>query len=98
MAFYDPKKEESKSQPFLFTLSTCVHCKGAKKLLKDLDMPFHYVDVDQLSDGEMNEALEEMSGYNPAQTFPTIIGAGKVIVGFRPDDIEQMVAKLKSAK
>jgi len=98
MVFYDPKKEESKSQPFLFTLSTCVHCKRAKKLLHDLNMPYNFVDVDQLSDAEMNQALEEMSEYNPAQTFPTIIGAGKVIVGDREDDIRQMVEKLQAAK
>lgn len=92
MAFYDPAKYQSGI--FLFTLSTCIHCKKAKQLLTDIGAQFGNVDVDKLSQSEMGDALIEMSKYNPAQTFPTIIIAGKVIVGAREDDIRLAVSRL----
>lgn len=92
MVFYDADKYQSGI--FLFTLSTCIHCKRAKKLLSDLGASFDYVDLDQLPQGDMSAALAEMSRFNPAETFPTIIIAGKVIVGDREDDIRQACTKL----
>ncbi len=92
MAFYDPEKY--RNGIFLYTLSTCIHCKRAKKLLGDLNMPFDHVDIDQLPQSEVRLALDEMSQYNPAETFPTMLIGGKVIVGDREDDIRQALAKL----
>jgi glutaredoxin len=92
MAFYNPEKY--RSAVFLFTLSTCIHCKKAKKLLSDIGVRFGYVDVDQLSQNERSAALSEMSKYNPSETFPTLIIGGKVIVGDREDDIRQALARL----
>ncbi|UQZ89495.1 glutaredoxin family protein [Deltaproteobacteria bacterium Smac51] len=98
MAFYDPAKYQDKPGIFMYTLSTCVHCKNAKKLMHDLGAEYDYVDVDQLSQDEMSEALSEMSKYNPAETFPTIVIGDKVIVGDRDSDIRQAVAKLRNSK
>lgn len=98
MVFYDPARYENNHGVFLYALSTCVHCKNAKKLLQDLGVQYDHVDVDKLEQDSMNEALEEMSQYNPAETFPTIIIGGKVIVGDRDDDIRQAVAKLNASK
>lgn len=98
MAFYDPNKEGAKSGIFIYALSTCVHCRAAKKLLKELGAPYDHVDVDLLPEDQMQECLEEMSRYNPAQTFPTLIICSKVIVGDLVDDIRQAVAKLGVAK
>ena len=92
MAYYDPDKY--RHGVFLFTLSTCVHCKRAKKLLGDLGVAFDHVDVDQLPQGDMSAALAEMSRFNPAETFPTLLIGGKVIVGDREDDIRQALSKL----
>ena len=95
MAFYDPAKYQG-SGVFMFTLSTCIHCKNAKKLMGELGVDFDYVDVDQLGQDEMNRAVAEMSQYNPSETFPTILIGGRVIVGDRDADIRQAVAKLRS--
>ncbi len=92
MTYYDPDKY--RQGVFLYTLSTCVHCKRAKKLLGDLGVAYDHVDVDQLSQSDMSAALSEMSQYNPAETFPTILIGGKVIVGDREDDIRQALSKL----
>jgi hypothetical protein len=42
----------------------------------------------------MGTALSEMSKYNPAETCPTLIIGGKVIVGDREDDIRQALSRL----
>lgn len=92
MAFCDPEKYQSGI--FLFTLSTCIHCKKAKKLLDEIGAHFDYVDVDQLSQNDLSAALSEMSKYNPAETFPTLLIGGKVIVGDREEDIRQAVSRM----
>ncbi len=95
MAFYDPNKEGAQSKLFLYALSTCVHCRATKKLLADLGVDYDYVDVDTLPEVQQEKALEEMSQYNPAQSFPTIVAGNKIIVGFREDDIRQAADKMK---
>lgn len=97
MAFYDPSAEDAPAI-FVYALSTCVHCKAAKKLLGELGVDYSHVEVDQLPEAEMDVCLEEMSQYNPSQSFPTLVIGGKVIVGNREDDIRQAVGKLKGAK
>jgi len=97
MAFYDPATEGAPAV-FVYALSTCVHCKAAKKLLDELGVEYGHVEVDQLAEDEMDACLAEMSQYNPSQSFPTLIIGGKVIVGNREDDIRQAVGKLKASK
>jgi len=97
MAFYDPAQEGAPSI-FVYALSTCVHCKAAKKLLGEMHTEYGHVEVDLLDDDDRDECLDEMSQYNPSQSFPTLIIGGKVIVGNREEDIRQAVGKLKGAK
>lgn len=66
----------------LYTLSTCSHCKSAKKFLADHDVSYTYKDVDILSGDERKQTIEEVKKYNPACSFPTILIGGRVIVGF----------------
>jgi len=66
----------------IYTLSTCGHCKAAKKFLTDHGVPYTCKDVDLLSGDERKETIEEVKKYNPACSFPTILIGGKVIVGF----------------
>jgi len=67
----------------LYTLSTCIHCKALKKFLADHGVQYDYVDVDLLTADEREAVIEEVRKFNPYCTFPTIIIADKVIVGFR---------------
>ena len=66
----------------IYTLSTCSHCKAAKKFLTDHSVVYSYQDVDLLSGDERKDIIEEVRKYNPACSFPTILIGGKVIVGF----------------
>lgn len=94
MVFYDPEKVTESSGVFIYALSTCVHCKHAKKFLDKIGVKYDFVDVDRLPGGEMQECLDEMSSYNPSQSFPTIVIGKRIIVGAVEDEISQATAKL----
>ena len=74
----------------VFTLSTCSHCKAAKKFMKDNGIDFDFTDVDLCSGVEQAAVLEEMKKYNPRFSFPTIIIDNKdVIIGFQEAEIRK---------
>jgi glutaredoxin-like protein NrdH len=71
----------------IYTLSTCVHCKAAKKLLNECAVTYDFIDVDLLAGEELKEVLEDVKKLNPECSFPTILIGDKVIVGFRENEI-----------
>lgn len=79
-------------RPFLYTLSTCIHCKHAKELFKRLEVSYDFIDVDKLSEEE-SSVLEEMGKYNPKETFPTIIIGSTVIIGYQENDIKKALGR-----
>ena len=72
----------------IYTLSTCSHCKAAKKFLNDLSVQYDCVDVDLLDVEDKATALDEVRKYNPKLTFPTILCGDKVIIGFQDREIK----------
>lgn len=72
---------------FVYALSTCGHCRAAKKLLNDNGVTYDFVDVDQLPREEARKVLAEVSEVNPQRSFPTIIIGDTVIVGNREQEI-----------
>ncbi len=73
----------------IYTLSTCGHCKSAKKFLTDNGVVYTCKDVDLLGGVERKETIEEVKKYNPACSFPTILIGEKVIVGFNEPAIRE---------
>jgi glutaredoxin len=73
----------------MYTLSTCSHCRAAKKLMSDLGVQYEYVDVDLLSGRARAAVIDEVKKFNPACSFPTIIIGDAVIVGDREDKIRE---------
>ena len=73
----------------IFTLSTCSHCKAAKRFLNDNNVSYDSTDVDLLEGAQREAALNEVIQYNPQRSFPTIIIGDKVIIGFRENDIRE---------
>ena len=74
----------------LFTLSTCIWCKKVKALLKELDVAYHYVDVDLLKAPEKESALAELKRFNPLCSFPSLVVNGSAcIVGFDEAKIKE---------
>jgi glutaredoxin-like protein NrdH len=66
----------------IYTLSTCGHCKAAKKFLNDHGVAYSCKDVDLLAGEERTKTIEEVKKYNPACSFPTILIGAKVVIGF----------------
>jgi glutaredoxin-like protein NrdH len=72
---------------FVYALSTCGHCRAAKKLLNDNGVQYDFVDVDLLPREELRKVIAEVAKVNPGQSFPTILIGDKVIVGNREQEI-----------
>lgn len=84
----------SKNQVLLYALSTCVWCKKTKALLSDLSIKFDYIDVDLLSEEEQKKVMKEIEVVNPQGGFPTlVINKTKAIVGYKPEEIQEALAK-----
>ena len=73
----------------MYTLSTCSHCRAAKKLMSALGIQYEYVDIDLLSGSARTAALEEVRKLNPLCSFPTILIGDTIIVGNREDTIRE---------
>jgi glutaredoxin len=73
----------------IYTLSTCSHCRAAKKFLNDLNVEYEFTDVDLLHGEERKTMIEEVRQYNPRCSFPTMLIGDRVIVGFRDSEIKE---------
>jgi len=73
----------------IYSLSTCSHCKSAKKLIGDCTIKYEFVDVDTLKGDERKAILEDVKKFNPRCSFPTIIIGEKVIVGYKEKEIKE---------
>ena len=65
----------------MYTLSTCHHCKAAKKFLAACGVEFEFTDVDLLTGAEREAILAEVRRLNPECSFPTIVIGDQVVVG-----------------
>jgi len=83
--------EESKTQPEvkIYSLSTCSHCKAAKKFLGECTIKYEFVDVDMLEGDERRAIIEDVKKFNPRCSFPTVIIGDKVIVGYKEKEIKE---------
>lgn len=78
----------------IYTLSTCSHCKAAKKFLNENNVVFDATDVDLLQGTDRENVLNEVVQYNPQRSFPTIIIGDKIIIGFKEVDIKEALGLL----
>ncbi len=66
----------------MYTISTCSHCKAAKRFLDRCTVKYEFTDVDLLSGPERKAVLDDLRRLNPNCSVPTIIIGDEVIVGF----------------
>jgi glutaredoxin-like protein NrdH len=78
----------------LYALSTCVHCRGCKELLDRSGRAYDCLDVDKLEPAERKRILEEIKHLNPRISFPTLVIGDNVIVGFKKEEIQEMLKSL----
>lgn len=78
----------------VYALSTCGHCKNAKKLLDSNNVSYDAVDVDLLEGQDRQAILEEVKELNPRRSFPTIRIGDQVIVGYKEEEIKEALSTL----
>lgn len=71
----------------IYTLSTCSHCRAAKKLFDECKIRYEFTDVDLLTGEEREAIIEEVKKLTAKCSFPTIVIGDKVIVGFYENEI-----------
>lgn len=93
MCFEEVSGENKEHDVKVFTISTCGWCKKVKKLLKELDVEFKYVDIDTLEREKTKEVRDKLKDYNPNISTPTLIidGGEEVIIGFQKDKIKEVL-------
>lgn len=77
----------------LFALTTCSHCKAVKELLARHNIDVDVVDVDNLEGGDRDTAIKEVKQYNERVSFPTTVIGGKVVVGYKADQIKKALER-----
>ena len=75
----------------LYALSTCGHCKDTKAFLGECGVNYDCVDVDQLDEAERKKVLKELIKINRDCAFPTLIIGDKVVIGFRKEEIKELL-------
>jgi len=75
----------------LYALSTCGHCRAAKKLLDECGVEYDKIDVDLISGEERIALIEAVKQLNPRCTFPTLVIGDQVIVGFHEEKIKEVL-------
>jgi glutaredoxin-like protein NrdH len=77
----------------LYALSTCPWCRKTKALLQELGVAYDFLDVDLLDAMEEAGIKAEVVKFNPRYSFPTIIIGDTVIIGFKEDEIREVLGK-----
>ena len=75
----------------MYTLSTCSHCKATKQFMNDNEVDYEYVDVDLLDGEDRTSIMEEVKEINSHLSFPTIIIGERIIIGFREEEIREVL-------
>jgi glutaredoxin len=73
----------------IYTLSTCSHCKAAKRFLNENNVAYDATDIDLLQGAEREAMINEVIQYNPNRSFPTLVIGNRVIIGFKENDIKE---------
>jgi glutaredoxin-like protein NrdH len=81
-----------KGRIVLYSLSTCMWCRMAKNLLRDIGVGFDFIDVDTLAAEEKDAVKKEIKKFNPDGSYPTIvINEKEAISGFDEVEIREKI-------
>ena len=75
----------------LYALSTCTHCKALIEFLQENEVEFSFVNIDELEGKERRDMVKEVKRFNPRCTFPTLVAGEQVVVGFRIEEIKEVL-------
>ncbi len=78
---------------FVYALSTCPWCRKTKEFFKQNQVPFEFVEVDQLSGPEEEEASQKAFELSGGRRFPVTVINGEVVTGYRPERFLELMKK-----
>ncbi len=82
--------DNKKHRVLMYALSTCAWCKKTKKLLKDLNVEYEYIDVDLCNDVDREEIRQDIMKRGGRPSYPIVIVDDKqMIIGFLEDKIKE---------
>ncbi|MEJ2240772.1 MAG: glutaredoxin family protein [Candidatus Bathyarchaeota archaeon] len=86
--------KNSRHKVLLYAISTCPWCNKEKKLLKDNNIEFEYVDVDLCSDEDYEEIKKDIIDRGGRFSFPALIVNDKILInGFKEKEIMEALEK-----
>jgi glutaredoxin-like protein NrdH len=78
--------KNTKHKVLVYALSTCVWCKMTKQFLKDNDVEYEFVEVDNATEEDKDKIRKHIQEKGGSLSYPTIIvDEKKVVTGFRKD-------------
>ncbi len=82
----------------IFSLTTCPYCKAVKKFFKELGVDYSYIEVDDLSDEDYEQAMEHVLKYNPKKSFPTTVfgKSGEFVIGYDKEHLAEALRKMSA--
>jgi len=77
----------------IYTLSSCMWCKKCKAYLKERDIKYKYIDIDNLTSKQKSEILEYLrENYKPDRiAYPFLVCDDKFVVGYDPNKYEEII-------
>ena len=82
----------------IYALSTCMWCKKTKALLDGKGIKYTCYHVNEMEGEELEKVRAKVAELNPAKSYPTLEIEGKVIVGYKPEEIEKAVDECLAKK
>lgn len=77
-----------KHKVLIYAISTCIWCKRAKKFLRDQDIEYKYVDIDQCNVEDRSKIKNDILARGGQLVYPIIIIDDKILINnFRIDKI-----------
>jgi len=82
--------KKNRHRVFMYTISTCAWCKRAKKLLKDNNIEYEYIDIDLCNREDREKIREDILNRGGRLSYPTIIIDNRILItGFQEDKIRE---------
>jgi len=75
----------------MYSLSTCSHCRKAKKYFEEQGVTYEYTDYD-LSDDETQQRIDRDMREIEAGGFPVVKIGRNVVTGYQPDKYKELLA------
>ena len=75
----------------MYTLSTCPHCRKAKKFFEERDIPFEFIDYDLAEKEDRKRMSEEMRSKAGGTNTPFVMIGDDFVVGYNPKRYSELL-------